>query len=151
VTKIRQYEGTGAITNPRYQETTFSYDGYSRLSQQHTPVQTAGTFTTWTYRADGTVNTTTDSRGVVATYSYNNRGQITNITFDEPTGSNIPDTPDVNYQYDAVGNRTQMNDGLGAVFYEYDELSRLKSEKREFNFYLAQAPLPNYGYKIIYE
>src|SRR5207302_2988893 len=37
------------------------------------------------------------------------------------------------FAYDAAGNRTSMNDGLGSQSYVYDSLSRMTSETRSFN------------------
>jgi YD repeat-containing protein len=67
-----------------------------------------------------------------------------------PTGSSVPDTPNVNFTYDNLGNRTQMTDGVGTQIYVYNSLSQLTSETRQFSDSLANAPLPNNGYKIEY-
>jgi YD repeat-containing protein len=110
------------------QATTFAYDGYGRLQSRHTPDQAAGASTTFTYNADDTPNTTTDGRGAVTTYGYNNRHLVTSVssTF---SGSTVS----ASFAYDAVGNRTRMDDGQGSETYSYDVLSKLSSETRYFN------------------
>lgn len=65
----------------------------------------------------------------------------------------------VNFEYDAAGNRVWMTDAMGRTDYEYDELSRLKSETRAFSetlpngnaLVMANAPLANNGFKLQYE
>ena len=123
-----------------------SYDGYGRLSSKHVPEQNAGTATTYAYNADDTINSVTDARGASATYIYNNGRHLVNgINYNAPSG--ITPTSNVTFGYDAVGNRTLMNDGLGRQSYFYDSLSRMTSETRTFN------ALPNsftltYGYNL---
>jgi YD repeat-containing protein len=131
ITQIRQYagpEGSGT-----FQDTTISYDGHGRLKTKHVPEQNAGTATTWDYNADDTIQKITDARGASQTFSYNNRHLLTGITYAVPVGSNIPLPAPITYIYDAAGNRTSMNDGLGSMSYQYDALSRLMSETRTFS------------------
>lgn len=107
---------------------SFDYDGYGRLWHRTTPEQ--GT-TTYTYNMDDTVNTVTDARGASATYSYNNRHLVTNITYGVPSG--VAATASVGFGYDEAGNRTSMTDAFGSVSYVYNTLSQLTSETRIFN------------------
>src|SRR5438477_10909989 len=53
------------------------------------------------------------------------------MTCRDPSG-NTAGTPPVSFVYDAAGNRTSMNDGLGSASYGYDSLSRMTSETRTF-------------------
>lgn len=108
-----------------------TYDGYGRLKTRHTPQQDTDKVTTYDYYKDDTLQKVTDARGAGATYSYNNRQLVTAISYGAPTG--IDAAPDVAFGYDEAGNRLWMTDGLGRVDYEYDTLSRLKSETRKFN------------------
>jgi YD repeat-containing protein len=126
VTQVRQY--AGAETSGSYQDTTMTYDGYGRLKTRHMPQENAGTGTTWSYNLDDSVNTITDARGAVTTFGYagTNRGLVKTITH---TLSGSPQI-NISYNYDAVGNRTSMNDAAGTVSYGYDQLSRLTSETR---------------------
>jgi YD repeat-containing protein len=126
VTTGRQYQGSESSGS--YQETVMTYDGYGRLKTTHAPRQDAGTFTSWNYFDDDTVQTTTDARGVTATYTYNDRRLLKTIAYDAPAG--VPDTPNVAFDYDAAGNRISMTDGLGYVGYTYDTLSQMRSETR---------------------
>lgn len=132
---VRQYQGDQL--SGVYQDTTMSYDGYGRLKTKHVPEQQADPnlsgstdHTTWDYNVDDTVHSVTDARGAIATYSYNNRHLVIGIAY--PPLAGIPTTPNVSFDYDAAGNRTLMNDGLGGTTYVYDQLSRLTSETRTF-------------------
>ena len=128
VTQVRQYAGPeGSAT---YQDTTMTYDGYGRLKTRHVPEQNVGTVTTYDYFADDTTQKVTDARGASATYAYNSRQQVTSITYSAPSGTTP--TPNVSFAYDAAGNRTSMNDGLGSAAYNYNQLSRMSSETRNF-------------------
>jgi len=143
VTMVRQYQGSD--TSSVYQDTAMSYGGYGRLKTKHAPEQqvdpnnSASTdHTTWEYNDDDTFQKTTDARGATATFSYNNRRLVTNVTYGllpgvPTTGPSkvVPSAP-VSFSYDAAGNRTSMSDGLGSTGYTYDQLSRLISENRTF-------------------
>jgi YD repeat-containing protein len=144
----RQYVGTEA--SPTYQDTTMTYDGHARLATQHRPEQNANTNTTYSYYADDRAQQVTDARGATVNYTYNSRGLVTQISTVSPNTSTIPNAPTVTYSYDNVGNRTGMTDGLGSQTYEYDQLSRLTAETRQFNDTLANAPLSNNRFKIQY-
>lgn len=67
----------------------------------------------------------TDARQVVTTYTYDPRNLIKTITY---AGSNATATAPVTLNYDAAGNRTQMQDGFGQVTYGYDAASRMRQE-----------------------
>jgi len=109
-----------------------TYDGFGRLKTKHVPEQDANTATTWDYNNDDTVHAVTDARGAGATYNYNNnRRLVSHISYEPAAG--VPDTPDVGFEYDAVGNRTSMTDGLGSKSYNYNQLSQLMSETRTLN------------------
>jgi YD repeat-containing protein len=129
VKSVRQYDGDGASGS--YQETMMTYDGYGRLKTEHLPQQDSGTATLWEYNLDDTVQKVTDARGASATYAYNhNRHLVTGISYSAPEG--ITSTAGVLFEYDAVGNRTSMTDGLGSKSYTYNQLSQLMSETRTF-------------------
>lgn len=118
------------------QTTSMTYDGYGRLLTTHAPQQQDQSnqplSTTYSYNKDDSTNTVTDARGVVSTFSYNNRHQVTGISYSNvPT--NVAATTAVSFSYDAAGNRTGMTDGSGSVTYNYDQLSRLTSEIRHFS------------------
>ena len=127
---VRQWTGPengGGV----FQDTTQSYDGYGRLQSKHLPQQNTGTATTWTYNADDTLNSVTDARGASATYTYNNGRHLVNIIqYTAPSG--VAGTTNATFAYDAAGNRTSMDDGMGSQSYAYDQLSRMTSETRTF-------------------
>jgi YD repeat-containing protein len=135
--------------NVTAQTTTLTYDGHGRLKTKQAPSQTSAT--TYSYNADDTPHSVTDARGVVSTFTYNNRHQTTGISYTTVTG--IAHTANVTIGYDAVGNRTSMTDGSGSVTYHYDQLSRLSSEGRTFTAPPNEVAPPDtyiltYGYNL---
>lgn len=129
VTVARQWVGA-ENGGGAYQDTTMTYDGYGRLKTKHVPQQDTGSATVYDYNSDSTVQSVTDARGAMATYSYNARHLVTGITYTVPQGSAIPATPNVTFGYDAARNRTSMTDGMGSVSYSYNQLSQMTSETR---------------------
>lgn len=128
ITEVKQYAGPEASST--FQVTTMAYDGYGRLTSRHVPEQSPGTATVWTYNADDTVNTITDARGASQTFTYNNRHLRTSITYAAPAGVALPSN--VTFSYDAAGNRSTMTDGFGIKTYQYNQLSQITQESREF-------------------
>ena len=127
LTQVRQY--AGAEGSSTYQQTTTAYDGYGRLKTKKVPEQSVGSATVWEYNNDNTLHKITDARGASATYIYNNdRHLVSQIQYYAPTG--VAGTATVTFTYDAAGNRTSMNDGVGSHAYAYNSLSRLSSETR---------------------
>jgi YD repeat-containing protein len=124
VTSIKQYQGLDS--SGVHQEVVRTYDCYGRLATQKDPIQT--TATTYTYNAVDQPLTITDARGAIQTFTYNNRNLPTQIAY-----SNFwqPLTA-VSVAYDAAGNRTSMTDGTGNRTYQYNQLSQLTSETRQF-------------------
>ncbi len=135
VTQIRQYagaEGSGA-----YQDTTMTYDGYGRLKTRHLPEQqvdpnnpNSTDRTTWTYNPDDTLDNVKDARGAITTFGYvgTNRHLVKSVTHTISGGPTLSAT----FNYDAVGNRTSMTDGLGSATYIRNQLSQLTVETRTF-------------------
>ncbi len=147
VTLVRQFQGTAPVDpndlscpSGTCQQSTVTYDGHGRAKTKHVPEQQADPnnpastdHTTWDYNADDTVQKITDARGATATFGYNNRHLPTSITSGVPTGSTIPLPAAVGFGYDAAGNRTSMADGSGNTTYEYNTLSQVTSETRQFS------------------
>jgi YD repeat-containing protein len=77
------------------------------------------------------------------------------VIYDLGSTSVIPEAimsaPSALFEYDNAGNMTKMTDGLGEQLYAYDQLSRLKSETRNFNEQLPAQVTPPNGFKIQYE
>src|SRR5205807_2584248 len=107
--------------------------GYGRVHTKHVPEQDPYTGTTWEFNADDTIKKVTDARGATATYGYigNNRRLVTSIAYNAPSG--VTPTATVSFGYDAIGNRTLINDGFGSKSYDYNQLSQLMSETRTLN------------------
>jgi hypothetical protein len=156
-TLVRQYAGSDSSST--YQDTTMSYDGHGRLYQKHIPQQSSSTYTTYSYNGDDSISSVTDARGAVTSYVYGHvddsgsseyRGMLTKVQYSVPGGSGITDPSDVSFAYDAVGDRTQMVDGLGQVDYSYDSLSRMTSELRDFTDTLSNAPISGSKYELDY-
>jgi len=144
VTLERRYAGTDS--SGTYQDTTTTYDNYGRIISQHVPEQDSGTATTWTYNADDTVLSVTDARGAATTYAYNGRHLTTGITYSASGGISVP--APVTYGYDAVGNRSWMDENSQRrVTYHYDALSRMDWEDRQFPGLSGTYRL-SYGYNL---
>jgi RHS repeat-associated protein len=105
-----------AVENAKENTTTYAYDALNRLIEVSDPLSRE---TTYTYDAAGNLVTRTDARGLVTDYAYDSLNRLTNIDYSGST------TPDVNFTYDAVGNRLSMADGTGTTSYAYDALNRL--------------------------
>jgi len=163
VIRVRQYVGPAPLPEPDgegsgYQTTTLNYDGHGRLWKNHVPQQqvdpnnlTSTDHTTYVYNPDDSVSSITDARGVTTTLGYNGRHLLTSITY--PGAQNLPAgvaaRANVSYSYDAAGNRTTMDDGMGHVDYSYDQLSRLLWENRHFNS-VNNPNSADHNYKLSY-
>ncbi|MGQ0542977.1 MAG: hypothetical protein ACT4O9_14165 [Blastocatellia bacterium] len=116
---------------------TATFDGHGRLKTSHRPEQRDTSnnlkYTTYNYNPDDSISNETDARGAVTNRIYNSRGLIEQQSYAVPQGSTIPVPGNVSFQYDNVGNRTQMIDQTGTKTYQYDSLSRLTSETKQFN------------------
>ena len=122
---VRQYQGLES--SGLNQQITKSYDGYGRLASRKDPIQT--TATVYTYNSDDQPQTITDARGITQTLTYNKRELPTTVSY---SGSGVSLSP-VTITYDGAANRTSMTDGTGSRTYQYDQLSQLTAEIRQFN------------------
>jgi YD repeat-containing protein len=123
IEEVRQYQGLESSNI--YQRITKIYDGYGRLANEKHPIQTSGTL--YTYNADSQPLTVTDARGVTQTFTYNSRDLPTMIGY-----SGGAALSSVSLAYDGARNRTLMSDGTGSRTYQYNQLSQLTSETRQF-------------------
>ncbi len=142
VTEAQDIAGTNGVA----QITTEQYDGFGRLWKRKAPRESGDTL--YEYNNDGTVRSMTDARLAVRHFSYNNRGQIKDITFTTPV--NVEPANSVHYEYDSAGNKTQMVEKLpsGAVWawtdYDFDSSNLMQWERRTFS------SLPGF-YKLNYQ
>ncbi|MFL6255973.1 MAG: Ig-like domain-containing protein, partial [Pyrinomonadaceae bacterium] len=150
--RVREYAGPAPAVEPEgeggsYQTTAMSYDGHGRLHTRHLPIYDANTLVTYEYNNDDTGHSVTDPRGVKTTFTYNSRGMVTRVAYD-PQLSGVPNTPDVTFDYDAAGNRIAMTDEAGSTSYQYDALSRLSSETRQFGGITQRTYTLTYAYTL---
>lgn len=137
IAETKQYAGAAEANvycpTGTCQKVSMTYDGHGRMKTRRFPIEDSDKETTWIYNADDSIQTVIDPRGALTNFTYNLRGLVEQISYDPPANqTTIPDTPTINFQYDALGNRTQMQDGARMQTYAYDQLSRLTSETRGF-------------------
>ncbi len=96
---VRQF--AGAEGGNTFQDTTMTFDGHGRLKTQHRPEQDGNVATVFDYNADDTLSVKTDGRGATATYTYDNRKLVTNISYAMTAGQN--QTPAQTNNYSPTG------------------------------------------------
>ncbi|MEW6130395.1 MAG: RHS repeat-associated core domain-containing protein [Acidobacteriota bacterium] len=117
----------------------FKYDSLSRMLYEKIPEQTAsindGTGTYWTtkytYTDFDAVDTKTDARGVITTYSYDTMNRLTGISYNVGS-SGVPATPSVSYTFDNGASSSTIGlllsvslSGQSSESYSYDSFGRL--------------------------
>ena len=122
----------GLSTVYPHQVSTMEYDGHGRLKSQHSPEQSSGTTSSFTYYPDDRIHTVKDARNAETTFTYTDLGQPLSIQYSVPQGSGIEVPANVAFDYDDAGNRIWMTDGAGRIDYEYNSLSQMTSETRDF-------------------
>ena len=148
-TKVYQGQATsdGSCPSGTCQKTLLTYDGHGRLATGKKPIQSSPT--SYIYNNDDTLYQSTDARGATTTYSYNNRRQVTGITYSAPTP--ITASSPIGFGYDSAGNRMWMTDGTGRVDYYYDALSRLTSETKQITGITSRTFTTSYTYNVANE
>src|ERR1700752_1735912 len=158
VTKITEFAGAEDSTS--YQETNMTYDGFGRLKTSSAPDQQVDSYNsastnhiTYFYNTDDTLSQQVDARGVVKTFTYNNRRMVTAISYDvgniPPNYHQVAATANLSFSYDAVGNRLSMSDGTGTISNQYNILGRLTAETRQFSGALSGTNYTsNYEYNL---
>jgi RHS repeat-associated protein len=109
-----------STTDPNGGETTSHYDAHDQLIATARP---GGSTTRYSYDPAGNRATLTDAQGRTTTYLYDAANYQTGIQYSDGA------TPNVEYVYDADGNRETMRDGTGTGSYQYDNAGRLTSLK----------------------
>ena len=97
---------------------TYQYDVINRLTQLTNNTSLA---TTFAYDATNKLTSRTLPNGVVSTYQYDGLDRLTRLTHAKAPNTLL----DLQYQFNAVNNITQMIDSAGTRNYSYDNLDRL--------------------------
>jgi len=148
VIKNRQY--AGGVNSATFQDSTATFDGHGRLATEHRPEMNQSSSIIYDYQTDDSLLNKWDARGAKTTFGYDNRGLLTSVSSLPPQSSGIQATPPTTFGYDAAGNRTWMQDGMGRVDYEYNELSQVSAETRTFNSNFTDAPPSTGGFRFSY-
>ena len=122
------------------QTQSFVYDGYGRVQSQTTP---EGGTVTYAYYDNDQVQSVSDARGMVTTYSYNTRKLVTGVSYNDGGA-----TPGVSYSYDEWGARSQMNDGQGTTSYSYNGMRQVQSETRTLTGLPGESYTLGYSYNL---
>ena len=145
----RQYAGTTSSTT--FQDTTIVYDGFGRTIKTHKPEQGRTSSITYNYNLDGSISSVIDGRGAVTNNSYNSLRLLIQRTSTMPGLNPDPSLgSSASFEYDNLGNRLSMTDSLGEVEYEYNALSQLTAEVREFTGTMPNAPLSGNRFRLEY-
>jgi RHS repeat-associated protein len=129
-----------SVTDGNGNQTSYTYDGFNRLSQANLPVVTVGSnvsdsndYETYSYYANGNLNVRTLRDGNTLTYAYDNLGRVMTRT---PGGTAATSSNDnaVTYTYNLTGTVAKIlraADG-STLTYSYDALGRLINESQPF-------------------
>jgi len=122
---------------------SFKYDAAGRLLYEKIPEQTAtindGTGTLWTtkyvYTDFDAVQTRTDARGVITTYTYDDLNRLTGVSYNTSNAPGVATTGSVAYTYDI--NQSSSTNGLllsaGSESFGYNGDKRLTSVTRSID------------------
>ena len=133
--RLSEVENPAATSGVTRLKETYSYDAIGRIKNYY---DTANRPTQYSYNDTTRTNTVIDADSKTTTAKYNQRFQMIEVKdalnqvyqFDyDPLGrmtSQIRAAATMNYEYDAVGNRTKRTDYAGRITdYTYDNLNRL--------------------------
>ncbi len=125
---------------PNTVNTAYAYDSANRLLSLTTKKGATPTLSSFVYTYDelGNRKTMTDPVGLHS-YTYDNLSQLTHA--DEPTGG----TPDVDFLYDAVGNRQQDTRGTTVTPYTPNALNQYDQVGTTPHLYDADGNLTDDG------
>ncbi|MGB7605591.1 MAG: RHS repeat-associated core domain-containing protein [Lutisporaceae bacterium] len=115
---LTQTDGNGNVTTYEYNirnivKKKIDNDGRLGLPSSFTYIDYK--VESYTYNADGIINTMTDRKGIVTTYIYDIHGRL----MSRNTGSQT-----ISYTYDNNSNQLTMTDSTGTTTRTYDELNR---------------------------
>ena len=111
-----------AINPSVHAVTTYTYNYLNQLVSTTDP---QGKTTTNSYDKLGNLTEVTDKSGGTASYTYDGLGQVLSVT-----ASRDGKTENISYEYDFMGNITQMEDSSGTTSYIYDGLGQLLKETK---------------------
>jgi RHS repeat-associated protein len=109
------------ILSPMNKNIVFDYDSNLRKITQTVAAETSDVASTWFgYDYEGNLTTTTDPRGKVTTYGYDNRNRQTSIKNEELNETTV-------IGYDPVGNKIKETrpDAITFRTWDYDAMNRL--------------------------
>jgi RHS repeat-associated protein len=136
--------GAGAPINPSGNWTTTTYDALGRVSTVTTPDQAVVTTA-----HSGVQVMVTDQAGRVRKNVSDAFGRLTQVVEPNAAGSlTAVDSPSTTYNYDALGNLRQVNQGGQLRYFMYDSLSRLiraKNPEQDAHAALATSADPVSG------
>jgi RHS repeat-associated protein len=105
---------------------TYTYDGANRLEAA---ADDLGNTTRYGYNAVGSLTAITDANTIATHYEYDDLNRLERVVEAYGAGGSGPDRNVVTeYDYDAVGNRTDITDANGHVTHlTYDDMNRLET------------------------
>lgn len=107
-----------ALIDSKQNKTTFEYDDNNRIQKKIYADETEVSFN---YANDGSLDYSTNARGIVKDYAYYPNGALHQVLYSD-------DTPDVTFIYDDKDRLEEIHDGSGVRILDYyPENSKLKS------------------------
>ncbi len=134
-TRLYEFNSNGQMTKATDElnrVTTFTYDSEGNLTQITQPDPDGGgsqtsPITTFTYTADGFVETEVNARGKTTTFSYDSRDRVTQVTYPDDDGD-ANNNPKVTFTYDSASNVESRKDERGnTTSFTYDGMNRVKT------------------------
>jgi len=113
-------DGNSNLPGASDYRTSFTYDALGRIKSETDPLDQA---TLYTYSSDtkGNIVSIRDAMFKTTVYHYDELDRLDWIEYPDPD-ENFALTADVHYEYDALGRRTRMTDGLGETTWVYNNL-----------------------------
>ena len=102
--------------------TTFLYNSLNQMWREEDPL---GIRNYYHYDSVGNMVQTSDHNDVATHYYHNAANRLTFINYPSPD-------QDVDFEYDAAGNRVEMIDGVGTTTWTYDQLNRVTAVNDPF-------------------
>ncbi|MFN3714621.1 MAG: RHS repeat domain-containing protein [Alcanivoracaceae bacterium] len=112
------------VTDPQGSTTTFAYDAADRLISETYP---GGQLRSYSYHANGLRQLETNPKGEITRYHYDDAGQLTSLEYFASATALQNNQPGktVGFQYTALGQLSQYQDGTTSGAYTYTVLGQL--------------------------